>query len=139
MKTWKSLGYLGLIPFWACLLIFEFPPNNLLFDPQQAFLFYSMIILSFLAGTLWRKATLAQYSTTLIISNIFCLYAYFCFFLPVIYALIVLPIGYVSLFLVEYLMSKKKECAYTKPYLMMRFVLTLLVSLLHGFALILWF
>lgn len=139
MKTWQLLGYLGLIPFLVCLWLFEYPSNNLLFDPQQAFIFYSAIILSFLAGSLWQKNTLTKHSTINIISNIYCLYAYFCLFLPLIYALIILPIGYLSLFVVEHTLCSKKEHPYTKPYFMMRLVLTLLVSLFHGFAFISWF
>jgi len=156
MKTWQWLGYLGLIPFLACLWLFEMSfdgsANNLLFNPQQGFVFYSAIILSFLAGVLWRKESgsfLAgvlwrkesgsEHSKAQIISNIFCLYAYLCLFLPGFYALIFLPFGYLSLFLAEYLLCNNKQDAFTNPYFIMRFRLTLLVSVLHGIALISWF
>lgn len=143
MKTWQWLGYLGLIPFLACLWLFEISFDSseryLLFNPQQGFVFYSAIILSFLAGVLWRKESGDAHSTAQIISNIFCLYAYFCLFLPGFYALIFLPFGYLSLFLAEYLLCNNKQDALISPYFIMRFRLTLLVSLLHGVALISWF
>ena len=73
MKTWQWLGYLGLIPFVACLWLFNAPIdsalNQTLFNPQQAFIFYSAIILSFLAGALWRKDTLSQDTKMQIFSN----------------------------------------------------------------------
>jgi len=143
MKTWQWLGYLGLFPFLACLWLFEMSfdgsANNLLFNPQQGFVFYSAIILSFLAGVLWRKEPGGEHSKAQIISNIFCLYAYLCLFLPSFYALIFLPFGYLSLFLAEYLLYNNKQDVFTNPYFIMRFRLTLLVSLLHGIAVISWF
>ena len=88
MKTWKSLGYLGLIPFIICLIVVESYPNNFLFNSQQVFHFYSAIILCFLAGTLWEKDSHDSQSTRLIVSNVLCLYAFSCLFLPLNFALI---------------------------------------------------
>jgi len=143
MKIWQWLSYLGLIPFVACLWLFNISingtSNDLLFDPQQAFLFYSSIILSFLAGALWRKDTLNQHITMQIFSNFLCLYAFFCLFIPTFFALIFLPIGYLSLFLVEYILCKNKEHGYTQSYFAMRLVLSVLVILLHATALMSWF
>ncbi|WP_157823285.1 DUF3429 domain-containing protein [Psychromonas sp. MB-3u-54] len=143
MKTWQWLGYLGLIPFVACLLLFEIftdsAANNYPFNPQQAFLFYSAIILSFLAGTLWRKDTLTPHIATQIISNILCLYAFICLFIPIFYALVLLPLGYFSLFFVEYFLCHNKEDAYTTSYYSMRLRLTVLVIFLHAAALMSWF
>lgn len=139
INTWQWLGYLGLTPFLACLWLFESPSNNLFFNPQQAFLFYSAIILSFLAGALWRKDSFSAHSTSLIVSNVFCVYACICLFLPVFYALLFLALGYLTLLLAEYLLCNNKENAFTKPYFIMRFILTLFVNVFHGVALISWF
>ena len=139
MKTWQWLGYLGLIPFFICLWLSASSSNKLSVNPEQAFIFYSAIILSFLSGVLWRKDTLAQNSKSQILSNILCLYAYLCLLLPIYYALVFLPFGYVGLLFTEYLLCNNKEYAYTKPYFTMRLILTLLVIILHGLALISWF
>jgi hypothetical protein len=143
MKIWQWLGYLGLIPFVACLWLFKISidgtSNDLLFDPQQAFLFYSSIILSFLAGALWRKDTLNQHITMQIFSNFLCLYAFFCLFIPMFFALIFLPIGYLSLLLVEYILCNNKEHGYTQSYFTMRLILSVLVISLHATALMSWF
>ena len=90
MKTWKLLGYLGLIPFIICLIVVESYPHNSLFNSQQVFHFYSAIILSFLAGTLWKKDSHHSQSNGLIVSNVLCLYAFSCLFYPLYYALIFL-------------------------------------------------
>jgi hypothetical protein len=143
MRIWQWLGYLGLIPFVACLWLSEISissaANNLFFNPQQAFLFYGAIILSFLAGALWRKDTLTPHIATQIISNLLCLYAFVCLFMPIFYALIFLPLGYFSLFFVEYFLCNNKENAYTTSYYSMRLILTVLVIFLHATALMLWF
>jgi hypothetical protein len=143
MKIWQWLGYLGLIPFAACLWLFEISidsaANNLYFNPQQAFIFYSAIILSFLAGALWRKDTLTPHILTQIISNFLCLYAFTCLFMPIFYALIFLPLGYFSLFFVEYFLCNNKEDAYTTSYYSMRLRLTVLVIFFHATALISWY
>lgn len=143
MKIWQWLGYLGLIPFAACLWLYQISidsaANNLLFNPQQAFIFYSAIILSFLAGTLWRKDTLNLHIATQIISNLLCLYAFVCLFIPIFYALIFLPLGYFSLLLAEYMLCNNKETAYTKSYFSMRLRLTVSVIFLHSMAIMFWF
>jgi hypothetical protein len=139
MKTWKSLGYLGLVPFIICLIVVESHPHNLLFNSQQVFHFYSAIILCFLAGTLWKKDNQASQSNPLIVSNLLCLYAFSCLFLPLYYALIFLPMGYLSLLIAEYVLCNKQQHSFTTSYFVMRLVLTLFVSLLHMIALISWF
>jgi hypothetical protein len=143
MKAWQWLGYLGLIPFLLCLWIFDAYAKKELshfsFNPQQAFIFYSVIILSFLAGTLWRKDTLKENYCAQIFSNVFCVYAFLCLLTPLYYALILLPIGYAALFLTEYALCTNREYAYSKLYCSMRLQLTIIVSLLHALAFISWY
>lgn len=139
MKIWQLLGYLGLVPFIICLIVVESHPHNLLVDSQQVFHFYSAIILCFIAGTLWKKDSQDSQSNPLIVSNVLCLYAFSCLFLPLYYALIFLPMGYLSLLITEYVLCKKKQHSFTTSYFVMRLVLTLFVSLLHMIALISWF
>ncbi|WP_440877201.1 DUF3429 domain-containing protein [Thalassotalea sp. PLHSN55] len=159
MKTWQWLGYLGLIPFIACLWLTTFPLDNVAVDPQQGFVFYSAIILSFIAGTLWQKDhtickenkksehqvlnQLEQHRCALpskqIVSNVFCLLAFGCLLLPIFYGLLILPLGYLTLLLAEYVLYRGNDQTFTKSYFLMRFTLTVLVTSLHCIALLLWF
>ena len=70
--TTQWLGYLGLVPFYATLLgyaLLEDYPRSL---SVQAFLIYSLAILSFLGGTLWGHARTvddSQQVLRLVVSN----------------------------------------------------------------------
>lgn len=139
MKIWQSLGYIGLSPFLICLWLSTSTSSTLLVNPKQAFILYSGVILSFLSGTLWRKDTLVPHTEAQFFSNILCLYAYFCLLLPMQTALYMLPIGYICLLLIEYFFCNKKEYAFSRSYLTMRIILTVVVSTLHAIALTLWF
>ena len=136
MKIWQWLGYLGLAPFVICLFFPWLMTSRWDISPEQGFIFYSVIILSFLSGTLWRKDTLAANARSQFASIIFCLFAYLCLFIPFNFSLIILPLGYGSLLITEYLLCNNKEYAFSRQYLTMRFLLTLFISLLHGIALI---
>lgn len=139
MKTWQWLGYLGLTPFIFCLSLYQYYPDINLINPQQVFVFYSAIILSFISGSLWRTDKINAHCKDKVISNIFCLYAFINLLLPIVYSLLLLPLGYLGLLLAEYLLDKGKHNAFNRPYFSMRIVLTLSVVLLHGWAFILWY
>jgi hypothetical protein len=136
MKIWQLLGYLGLTPFIICLFFPQLITSLWGISPEQGFIFYSVIILSFLSGTLWKKDTLAPNARSQISSNAFCLFAYLCLFYPLSFSLIVLPFGYLGLLITEYLLCHNKEHAFSYQYLTMRILLTLFICLLHGIALI---
>lgn len=159
MKTWHWLGYLGITPFVAFLWLTAFPLENSPVNPQQGFIFYSAIILSFIAGTLWQKDNKnlnasqksqnqafeeldnrrSVWSSKQIISNVFCLFAFVCLFLPLFYGLLILPLGYLALLLAEYMLYHDNDQTFTKSYFKMRITLTVLVSALHCIALLTWF
>jgi hypothetical protein len=144
MKTWQLLGYLGLIPFIFFLCLFDNPTQYLPVTPQQAFVFYSVTILSFLAGALWRKDNSLLSKKLQIISNSFCLYAFTCLLLPLHIAIPLLPLGYLLMLRTEYLLLLQDEylCCHkqqgmrAREYFTMRLILTVLVSSLHGIAFI---
>jgi len=142
MKTWQLLGYLGLIPFIVFLCLFNHTTQYLTVTPQQAFVFYSVTILSFLAGALWRKDNKLSSRKFQIISNGFCLYAFACLLFPVYIAILLLSLGYLLILSTECLLlqqhekSPKQTEGYPKEYLTMRLNLTLLVSSLHLLAFI---
>ena len=137
--TQQVLGYSGLIPFVACLYLVQFSGQTLILDPQPGFVIYSAIILSFLAGTLWRKTSVPAHSALQITSNIFCLFACLCLFLPLYYALLLLPLGYLGLLLAEYHLDMKRDSSFTQAYFNLRLILTLTVCSLHALAVMLWF
>jgi hypothetical protein len=136
MNTWQWLGYLGLIPFIVCLFFPTLITNYWFISADKAFIFYSAIILSFLAGTLWRIKNSPSNVWAQLASNILCLFAYLCLFLPIKWALTLLPFGYFGLLIIEYCINNNKIDVLTSRYLIMRFALTLIVIALHAILLI---
>ncbi|WP_448551653.1 DUF3429 domain-containing protein [Thalassotalea montiporae] len=121
--NWRTLGYLGLIPFIAATWAATSNASLLSLSPYQVFVAYSACILSFLAGTLWLK------QTATIISNLFTLVAFACLLLPAELALPVLASGFVLLLASEFKMGLFTD----KPlgYQLLRIVLTSIVVLCH--------
>ncbi|MFQ3197487.1 MAG: hypothetical protein ACI8R9_002631 [Paraglaciecola sp.] len=138
MKTWQTLGYLGLIPFVACL----YPGTETLvwgIDKEQAFIAYSAIILSFIAGTIWKAQQQPHHTRQEIVSNVFSLIAFVSLLVGGDIAIAILAVSYLLLFIYENnLIKKGKAGDPTGDYIKMRFWLTLSVVLLHIPALILW-
>jgi uncharacterized BrkB/YihY/UPF0761 family membrane protein len=135
---WQLLGYLGLLPFVGLILMSmnQIELNSV--TAKQGFIYYSASILSFLSGTLWRKEKLVNNSKPLILSNLFCLFSFACLFLPTLNALSLLVVGYITLLVVEYNLSRKNSNTFNVKYFQMRTILTVLVSVFHGLAFILW-
>lgn len=125
--SWRTLGYLGLIPFiaatWAAI-----SSNTLLsLSPYQVFTAYSACILSFLAGTLWLRAQEERSAT--LISNLFTLLAFACLLLPAQLALPSLTLGFILLLASEFKMGLFAD----KPigYKVLRVILTSVVVFCH--------
>jgi chromate transport protein ChrA len=136
MKTWKVLGYLGLIPFIVCLYL----SSEVVFlgvSTKQTFVAYSAVILSFIAGTIWRRGVSTHHDKRNIISNIFSLTAFACLLIAQKVALIILALSFILLFFYENSIGKQDK----KPtnYMNMRFWLTQIVVLLHITAYMLWY
>jgi hypothetical protein len=67
----KRLGYAGLLPFVIALMM-HVSHIQLLGQPETLFVSYSVVIASFLSGTLWRSAdenNATQVKLTLYVSN----------------------------------------------------------------------
>lgn len=137
MRVWQLLGYLGLLPFIGLILMSLTNVSLNSITPEQGFIFYSVCILSFLSGTLWRKDRLVKNNTTLVLSNLFCLYSFACLFFSSSIALSLLVFGYIALLAVEYYLSRKNSNTLNLSYFQMRAILTLTVCALHGWAFIL--
>jgi hypothetical protein len=136
MKTWQTLGYIGLIPFIACLYL----SNQEIYwqdNARLAFIAYSAVILSFIAGTLWRVNERKNNKYQQIISNAFSLIAFASLLIYQHIALAILATSYLLLFLYE--KSIAAQSTLTANYITMRFRLTMTVVLLHIAASFLWF
>jgi hypothetical protein len=136
MKWCKVLGYLGLIPFIVCLYL----SSEIAFFgiyTTQAFVAYSAIILSFVAGTIWQRDADVYQDKRHIISNIFSLIAFASLLVVHEVALILLALSFIFLFVYENSLSKKPKLP--TDYMNMRFWLTQIVVLLHVIGYGLWF
>jgi hypothetical protein len=136
MKAWKILGYLGLLPFIISLYL----SAEMIFlgiSTKQIFIAYSAVILSFIAGTLWRRDSQIYLDKQNIISNLFSLLAFASLLLDHKIALIILAVTFMLLFFYEKSLGKKNKLL--SDYMNMRFWLTLIVVLLHITAYFLWF
>ncbi|WP_203988037.1 DUF3429 domain-containing protein [Pseudoalteromonas sp. PS1M3] len=122
-----QLGYLGLIPFLACLawpLMLGSNSVNLEF-----FTFYSIAILAFMAGNLWHAGQ--QNYADAIKAVLPVIPVPFLAFLPVEWVLGWLSLSFWLVLLFE--KSTSQWQTYDKDYQKMRFVLTSVVFVCHIF------
>jgi len=166
ITTKQLLGYLGLIPFVIALSF-----QNLIIElfqqtPKQVFIFYSAVILSFIAGTLWRKKNDQLSIKRQYLSNLFSLMAFLALLIAQNLALILLAVSYLAILFCEYKLDEAKAegtkvegieiestkvestkvkntdaenaAAENKQYLNMRMQLTSIVVLLHIIAFSVW-
>ena len=146
ITTKQLLGYLGLIPFVIALafqsLIIEFFQQT----PKQVFIFYSAVILSFIAGTLWRKKNDQLSIKRQYLSNIFSLMAFLALLIPQNFSLILLAVSYLTILFCEYKLDEAQVAGTkvegikveNKQYFDMRLQLTSIVVLLHIVAFSVW-
>ena len=104
---------------------------------KQAFVAYSAVILSFIAGTIWRRGVSTHHDKRNIISNIFSLIAFACLLVAQKVALIILALSFMLLFVYENSIGKQDKLP--TDYMNMRFWLTQIVVLLHITAFLQWY
>jgi hypothetical protein len=137
MKSWQLLGYLGLLPFIGFLYL-SVNVENPNITAQQAFVAYSAIIVSFIAGTLWRKDD--HHINQQITSNTLSLIAFLALLIERDLALIILVFSFLFLFIYEQKLAKgTQQNNLNANYMKMRFWLTFIVVSLHITAYFLWF
>lgn len=122
-----QLGYLGLIPFLACLawpLMLGSNSVNLEF-----FTFYSIAILAFMAGNLWHAGQQSYANAIKAVLPV--IPVPFLAFLPVEWVLGWLSLSFWLVLLFE--KSTSQWQTYDKDYQKMRFVLTSVVFVCHIF------
>ena len=135
IKLWQILGYMGLLPFVVCITASHFI-SDVQMMAKQAFVYYSAIILSFIAGSLWRVEPSRKMGKEQLVSNFFSLIAFFSLLSDLWLALWMLATSYLLILLFE--RSLNNEKAFRKEYMSMRVRLTTIVVMLHAFALFFW-
>ena len=139
MKSWQLLGYLGLLPFITSLYL-SVESVSWVITAKQAFVAYSAIIVSFIAGSIWRKDYKHTHTKQQIISNSFSLLAFISLLTYPNIALIILSFSFLFLYVYERDLAKCiTDENRTSEYMAMRFWLTLIVISMHITAYILWF
>ncbi|WP_448567944.1 DUF3429 domain-containing protein [Thalassotalea ganghwensis] len=134
MYVWKMLGYLGLVPFIAAILLLNFQ-EQVAIDIPRVFIAYSAVIVSFIAGSMWRVDQ-HQFKRQQIVSNMICLFAFTTLLIDQTYALSILIACYLILFAFEhYLHNQCGQPNDKTPYMTMRFRLSLIVIVCHLFML----
>lgn len=141
MHDWRLLGYLGLIPFATCigLSIYDTAWKE---TAEQAFIAYSAVILSFIAGTVWQGDRSESSGQQNLVSNIFSLAAFASLLIANSVAVWVLSGSFILLFYYETLLMKKTTTNRLEElyqYMNMRFWLTLTVVIFHMLAIYFWF
>jgi hypothetical protein len=132
-KLIKLLTYLGALPFLLAIFLSLFDHTFLGVKGTQWFLTYGLVILSFMAGTLWGQMVNESANTKRIalFSNAITLSAWFALLLasPTI-VLTIMALGFVTLYMLEALvMTHIKRPDY---YLGLRLRVTALVVVAHG-------
>lgn len=154
MKTRQILGYAGVIPF---LLGIYFSTGNFNVGIHKSlpFIAYSAVILSFLAGSLWKVHMIHpcesnekqrmylehdSFSQQQIVSNIISVLAFLCILISPEISLILLALGYLFIWFYERRINGINSFdELPENYLSMRTHLTLIVFSLHSLAYMLWF
>lgn len=124
----QQLGYAGLLPFFATLLLYAIGVEQGL----DLFVIYSVLILAFMAGACWGVGQVRperRRTVELVISIGVSLWALLMQFLPGMYALIGLLSGYWVLIWLE--REPTFRYVYRADYRYLRKVLTTVVSLCH--------
>jgi len=142
-EVWaKRLAYLGLIPFVVCVASLWLSSNPMVqLEARTIFLFYSVVILSFMAGTLWgaliplvERTPQAIMTMVLIVGVV--ISAWCALLLDLVTATIILFIGYVLILAYERQLAVGEQ--FPDWYHRSRKQLTMFVLGLHvlyGFAL----
>ena len=140
LKVSKSLTWSGLLPFIIAITVYAFEITILGISGLSFFLSYSVVIINFLAGTLWGKAdhTKESHDALLIIfTNLWALLSWMSLLLHVYYQMNVsalcICLGiYIHLLMVEIKsFNHGEENSILNEYNRLRYQVTSLVVILH--------
>ena len=133
----KYLTYLGALPFFIAIWIGWSDRPLLGVAGTQWFITYALVILSFMAGTLWGQMVTVsrQVKAIALVTNLITLAAWFAYLLAAASTvLLMLALGFIALYVLEArVIQTLDRPAY---YLGLRLKVTALVVLAHGLMLI---
>ncbi|KHT45948.1 DUF3429 domain-containing protein [Vibrio sinaloensis] len=142
-STMLSLGYLGLVPFAVGLVLQLNSISVFGVGGLEMFVFYSVVILSFLSGVLWGNAIdhskHRMSRNALLLSNLFAVLSWGVLLLArnnVGLALILLAVSYGLVLLTELALRNSEQERGPNGYETLRIRLTSGVVVMHGIALI---
>jgi hypothetical protein len=128
-KVALALIYAGLLPFIVCAFCLAGEVSQLPFlgETRQILATYSLIIISFIAGSYWGQQLVAQHGTwVLVLSNLITLTAWFGFLiLSFNYLIILLILMFLILLLVDSKLLEKNVI--TSAYFQTRCWVTIIV------------
>lgn len=126
---WGILGWSGVLPFLALVVLSHWPLVNLPWPPSHIFILYSACILSFLSGSIWLSTSSTKWSSPTSYSNLITLLAFVAALLSSQLSLLILSVGYFMVLLIEF----RYELFQQRPhgYKSMRVGLTSVVILSH--------
>ena len=132
-KLIKLLTYLGALPFFLAICVSFSSRTFLGIGASEWFLSYGLVILSFMAGSLWGQVVNegVRVKRIALASNLVTLAAWFAFLLAdSSIVLVIVALGFIALYVVEALAMSHV----TRPdyYLSLRLRVTTLVVLAHG-------
>ena len=134
----SSLGYCGLIPIVAGVVLTWWNFETSFFDGPTLFVGYSALILCFLAGAIWGRVlsgvSSRRGSLMLIGSNAIVIIAWLALLISSEFfalGILILSLGYVAILVGEFRFAKRLMSGVTLDYLQLRFTLTILICLGH--------
>lgn len=142
IRITTALGCAGLVPFVGAFLVLAFDVE-LPFEPEQIFIFYSAIILSFLCGAIWGSLLGGGYTKNeftikvmalLVMSNLVSLLAWvslLSYNRHLALSLGLLILGYAAVLTAEYAVIELLYGQVYRGYLKLRSRLTFCVVVLH--------
>lgn len=132
----QTLTYLGAVPFYLALYLVTTDQVLLGISGSHWFKTYGLVILSFMAGTIWGQVVSASVRVRrlALASNALTLLAWFAYLLVSTQAmLIIMATGFVALYILEALIMT--HVVRPDYYLALRLRVTALVVLAHGIML----
>ena len=138
-KLSNHLGFLGLFPFFAGLVLSARQYDIYGISGVTIFTTYSLAILCFLAGAVWGQILKVEASPTyqmnLIMTNVLVVIGWFAFFTSqtlYVFGIIVSAMAYVGILFLEFNLFKVSTTRQNDQYCRLRIILTSIVVAAHA-------
>ena len=138
-KVSNYLGFLGLFPFFAGLVLSATQYEIYGISGVTVFTTYSLAILCFLAGTVWGQILKVEASLTyqmnLIMTNVLVVIGWFAFFTSqtlYVFGIVVFAVAFVGILFLEFNLFKLSTTRQNGQYARLRIILTSIVVAAHA-------